>query len=84
MRSRPSAGPLRTPRSGPTRRLALRYLPLPLRPGAPRAGDPAVTTAIARFEHQAGMDSAEFAERYLRGEFGRPAWARVWFGLLGA
>ena len=28
------------------------------------------------------MGSAEFAERYLRGEFGHAAWARVWFGLL--
>ena len=62
--------------------MALRYLPLPLRPGAARTGDPAVTTAIARFEHQSGMASAEFAERYLRGEFGDAAWARVWFGLL--
>lgn len=51
-------------------------------PGAARAGDLAVTAAIARFEHHARMGSAEFAERYLRGEFGHAAWARVWFGLL--
>lgn len=50
--------------------------------GAAGADELAVTAAIARFEHQARMGSAEFAERYLRGEFGHAAWARVWFGLL--
>ena len=50
--------------------------------GVPRADELAVMAAIARFEHHAQMGSAEFAQRYLRREFGHAAWARVWFGLL--
>jgi hypothetical protein len=50
--------------------------------GSVRAGELAVAAAIARFEHHAQMSSAEFAERYLGGEFGHATWARVWFGLL--
>jgi hypothetical protein len=51
-------------------------------PAAESARTFAVMAAIARFEHHAQMGSAEFAERYLRREFGHAAWARVWFGLL--
>ncbi len=50
--------------------------------GPPPASELAVTAAIARFEHHAQMSSAEFAERYLGGEFGHATWARVWFDLL--
>jgi len=39
--------------------------------------------AIARFERESRMGSGDFRRRYLRGEFGRVAWARAWFGLLG-
>lgn len=41
-----------------------------------------VSEAIERFEQESGMDSDEFVERFLAGEFGREAWARVWFALL--
>ncbi len=56
-------------------------IPVPAR-GAVAANDLAVLAAIARFELQAGMGSADFALRYRSGEFGHAAWARVWFGLL--
>ncbi len=38
--------------------------------------------AIARFERESHMASGDFRRRYLRGEFGRVAWARAWFSLL--
>lgn len=41
-----------------------------------------VTVALARFEYQSQMGSSEFRQRFLRGEFGRVAWARAWFSLL--
>lgn len=41
-----------------------------------------VVAAIERFEHESGLRSPEFISRYLDGEFGRAAWARVWFDLL--
>ncbi len=41
-----------------------------------------VSEAIERFEWESGMDSDEFASRFLAGDFGRDAWARAWFGLL--
>ncbi len=41
-----------------------------------------IAVAIERFEHESGLSSPEFIRRYLDGEFGRVAWARVWFDLL--
>ncbi len=41
-----------------------------------------VVVAIERFERQSGLTSPEFISRYLDGEYGRAAWARVWFDLL--
>ncbi len=41
-----------------------------------------VADAVARFERESGLRSPEFVSRYLDGEFGRAAWARVWYGLL--
>lgn len=43
-----------------------------------------VRAAIERFEAESGMDSDEFVERFLAGNFGRIAWARAWFDLLQA
>ena len=42
-----------------------------------------ISAAIARFEMQSRMDSWEFRRRFLSGEFGRVAWARTWYSLLG-
>ncbi len=42
----------------------------------------AVIATIRRFERESGLASPEFVSRYLDGEFGRVAWARVWFTLL--
>ena len=41
-----------------------------------------VVAAIEVFERQSGLTSPEFISRYLDGEYGRAAWARVWFDLL--
>lgn len=54
---------------------------------APRAELPAHqrranADAVARFERESGMSSPEFVSRYLDGEFGRAAWARVWYALV--
>jgi hypothetical protein len=51
-----------------------------VRPAMPDRRD--IAAAIERFEHESGLDSPEFVRRYLNGEFGRVAWARVWFDLL--
>ena len=64
---------------GPARLVRYRFASV----AAPVAAhDPAAQAAIVRFEHPAGMASADFAHRYERGDFGRVAWARVWFDLL--
>lgn len=42
----------------------------------------AVAAAVARFERESGMSSPEFVSRYLDGEFGRAAWARVWYAFV--
>lgn len=42
-----------------------------------------VVAAIEVFERESGLTSPEFISRYLDGEYGRAAWARVWFDLLG-
>ena len=41
-----------------------------------------VSEAIERFEWESGMESDEFADWFVAGDFGRVAWARVWFALL--
>jgi hypothetical protein len=41
-----------------------------------------VAAAIEVFERESGLTSPEFISRYLDGEYGRAAWARVWFDLL--
>ena len=52
-------------------------------PGAAAPGRPhRRAAAIARFERESGMTSPEFVSRYIDGEFGRAAWARVWYALL--
>jgi hypothetical protein len=82
----PVVGPgaaLRRPAQRPLEVAGARAAAMPVpAPVAAAADDLAVLAAIALFEHRAGMGSAEFAQRYQRGEFGHVAWARVWFGLL--
>lgn len=42
-----------------------------------------VAGVLAQFEARSGLTSAEFAERYERGEFPGATWALAWHSLAG-
>jgi hypothetical protein len=52
------------------------------RPVVPELDRADVALAVERFERESGLGSSEFVSRYLDGEFGRAAWAQVWYQLL--
>lgn len=41
-----------------------------------------IGAALELFEEKSGLDSAEFQDRYARGEFTDRTWAQVWHALM--